>query len=127
MQKILTVFAALGAATLSAISATQPARALEVWSTAGWFAGATVVPAFGYAPGYGAPYYPYEWSYGYRVGYGYPYGYNRRFANPLAYGYIYRPYGTPAFYDSTYAWAGPPCYIEWARYGGAWRKARICD
>ena len=121
MQKILTAFAVIGVASLSSISAPQPARAMEVWSTAGWFAGATVIPAFAYAPGYGAPYYPYEWSYGYRV------GYNRRYANPLAYGYISRPYGTPAFYGSTYAWAGPPCYIEWVRYAGAWQKARICN
>ena len=131
MKKIVTALVAIGTVSIASVSAPPSARAMDPWTAAAWFTGGLVVgaaiaPAFAYAPGYSAGYYPYETSYGYRAGYGYPYGYNPRYANPFNYDYVYRPYGVPASYGSVYAWAGPPCQVRWARYAGDWRSARTC-
>ena len=109
------------------MSAPQPARAADLaWTAGGLAGGAPVASTYIYEPTYGGPYYPYEWSYSFRVGYGFPYG--ARYIHPYPYAYDYPArYADPYNYRSTYAWAGPPCYVSWARGPAGWRKARICD
>jgi hypothetical protein len=132
VKRIVTTAVAFGAIGLSSISAPQPAHAGDAWRSAAWFdgglaLGSLAASSYAYGPGYGGPYYPYDWSYGHRVGYGYPYNYGPRYAFGYPYSYDPYRYADPYRYNVTYAWAGPPCYVKWARYAGEWRKARICD
>ena len=121
MRKIFTTAVAVGVVSLASMSAPQPAQAADAWA-GGWFAG---IPNYG--PGYGGPYYPYEWSYGNRPGYGYPYNYSPRYSFGLPYSYDTYRYADPYRYRVTFAWAGPPCVVTWVRDPVTWRSTRVCN
>lgn len=101
MKKPITALVAAGALGLAMVSTTQPARAMDPWTAAAWFAGglftAAVLapafrPAYAYAPG-------------------------PAFASTVGFGW-----------GPTYAaWAAPQqCYWTRIRHRGMWRNARVC-
>jgi hypothetical protein len=108
MTRTLTTFTAAGALVAATLVTTTPARAMDPWTAAAWFAGGAIVAGLFWAP----------WAYGATRPYGYAaYGYAPGYS---AYGYA------PGYAPVGYAATARSCYPAQIWQGGIPRTVRVC-
>jgi hypothetical protein len=106
MTRTLTTLTAAGALVAATLVTTTPARAMDPWTAAAWFAGGAIVAGLFWAPWVQARPLGYS-AYGYAPGYS-------------AYGYA------PGYASVGYATTARSCYPAQIWQGGFPRTVRVC-